>query len=86
MKWLIMVQTVLKLLPAIIDAIKAIEDAIPGSGNGVAKLAAVRGIIEAAYSAASDAVIQFQDLWPSIEKTIAIMVDLFNSLGIFKKG
>ena len=39
--------TIAQLLPAVIAAIKAIEEAIPGSGQGEAKLAAVRGIIEA---------------------------------------
>ena len=38
---------ILQLLPALITAIKAIEDAIPGSGQGEQKLAAVRAILEA---------------------------------------
>ena len=43
--------TIVQLLPALIAAIKAIEEAIPGQGQGEAKLAAVRGIIEAVDAA-----------------------------------
>jgi hypothetical protein len=37
MNWFTQLSDVLKLLPAIITAIKAIEEAIPGSGKGRGK-------------------------------------------------
>lgn len=78
MNWLTTVTTVLQLLPAIITAIKAIEEAIPGQGQGEQKLAAMREILEAASSQAST-------LWPTLEKAIGILVGLFNKTGTFAK-
>ena len=67
-----------KLIPVIIELIKAIEDAIPGQGKGEAKLAAVRGILEATVEG-------FSNLWPSLEKIIPVLVSTFNAVGSFKK-
>jgi hypothetical protein len=71
--------TVLQLIPAIIAAIKAIEEAMPGEGKGEMKLRAIREIIEASYDKASA-------IWPAVEKTIAILVGLFNAAGTFQKA
>ncbi len=69
--------TIAQLLPAIIAAIKAIEDAIPGQGQGEAKLAAVRGIIEAVDAS-------YKNLWPQLQPVIGVLVGLFNKTGAFK--
>ena len=69
---------ILQLIPALIAAIKAIEEAIPGSGQGEQKLAAVRGILEAVDASATK-------LWPQISSVIGVLVGLFNSTGVFKK-
>lgn len=69
---------ILQLIPALIAAIKAIEEAIPGTGEGEKKLAAVRGIIEI-VDASSKAV------WPAIAGTISVLVKLMNDTGVFKK-
>jgi hypothetical protein len=71
--------TVLQLIPAIIAAIKAIEEAMPGEGKGELKLRAIREIIEVSYDKASA-------IWPSVEKTIGILVGMFNGVGVFHKG
>jgi hypothetical protein len=71
-------RTVLTLLPAIIEAIKAIEDAIPGQGKGEQKLAAIRGIIAASYEQASA-------IMPIIERVVGVLVDTFNAVGVFRK-
>lgn len=76
MKWAIMV---LQLLPAIIEAIKAIETAIPEGGKGKEKLAAMRAILVGADQS-------LEELWPIIEKTIGVLVGLFNAVGTFKKS
>lgn len=68
-----------QLLPALIAAIKAIEEAIPGAGQGEAKLAAVRGIIEAVDTG-------YKNLWPQIQPVIGVLVGLFNKTGAFKAG
>ena len=79
MNWLTSVTTALQLLPSIITAIRAIEEAIPGKGLGDMKLAAIREILEAASG-------QVAMFWPLIEKAIAVMVGLFNKTGVFAKG
>lgn len=67
-----------KLIPVIIEIMKAIEAAIPGEGQGEKKLAAVRGILELSVDG-------FNQLWPSLEKVIKLLVDVFNSTAVFKK-
>ena len=78
MNWLTSVSTVLQLLPSIITAIKAIEEAIPGKGQGELKLAALREILESVSG-------QVSSLWPYIEKAISVLVSLFNKTGTFTK-
>ena len=70
---------ILQLIPALITALKAIEEAIPGSGQGEQKLAAVRGILEAVDGSITS-------LWPQISSVISVLVTLFNNTGIFKKA
>ena len=78
MNWLTSVTTILQLLPSIITAIKAIEEAIPGQGKGELKLAAIREILESVSG-------QVATLWPYIEKAISVLVGLFNKTGTFAK-
>jgi hypothetical protein len=66
------------LLPAIIEAIKAIEEAIPGQGKGEQKLAAIRGIVAASYEQAAA-------IMPILERVIGVLVDTFNAVGVFTK-
>ena len=79
MNWITQLTTILNLLPAIITAIKAIEEAIPGQGKGEQKLADVREILEAVSSQAGA-------LWPQIQTVIGILVGLFNRTGVFQKA
>ena len=65
---------IFKLLPAIISAMKAIEEAIPGQSKGEQKLAAVRAILEAVYD-------KTNELWPDIAKVIGVLVPVFNTVG-----
>ena len=78
MNWLSTSSALLQLLPAIITAIKAIEEAIPGKGQGELKLAAIREILESVSE-------QLATLWPYIEKAISVLVSLFNKTGTFTK-
>jgi len=72
------IAAILQLIPALIAAVKAIEEAIPGQGKGEQKLAAIRAIVEQV----SDEAIK---LWPTLEKVIGILVTTFNATGVFKK-
>lgn len=69
---------VLKMLPVIIAAIKAIEEAIPGNGKGEQKLAMLRQILELADGTITN-------LWPTIESVVKVLVKTFNDTGVFKK-
>lgn len=76
---------ILTLLPLIIEAVRAIEAALPDGGKGEAKLALVRQSIEAGYAVATDTAAAFETMWPALEKTVAAVVALFNSVGAFRK-
>lgn len=76
MSWITTATTILNLLPALIMAMRAIEEAIPGQGKGEDKLAAIRAILEATNA-------QIGALWPTIQTVIGILVSLFNKTGTF---
>lgn len=78
MSWITTATIILNLLPALITAMKAIEEAIPGQGKGEDKLAAIRAILEATNS-------QVGTLWPTIQTVIGVLVSLFNKTGAFTK-
>lgn len=69
---------VLQLLPVIIDAVKALESAIPLPGKGKDKLDTILGIV-------SDVAGDVTSLIPAITATIARVVALFNKTGLFGK-
>lgn len=76
---------VLTILPLILDAVKAIEAALPEGGKGSAKLQMIKDVLQASYSTASDISMSFDQLWPTLEKTVTAVVTLYNSTGAFKK-
>ena len=69
---------VFKLIPVIIELIKAIEQAIPGDSKGEAKLVAVREILEIVD-------VGTKNLWPQISLIISVLVKTFNTTGVFSK-
>jgi len=85
MKFLEIARLILSLLPVLIQAIRAAEEAIPGEGKGELKLAIIRAALESAYSAATDVIGTFDSIWPAIQNTIGIVVGAYNKAGIFKK-
>ena len=84
--YIAIIKLVLSLLPLILDTVKAVEAALPQSGQGAQKLALVRVTLQAAFDAAGNAVASFEQVWPALEKTIAAVVGVFNTAGVFKKG
>jgi len=72
------IMTVLSLFPAIIAAVKSVEEAIPGSGNGKAKLDIILNSVLAIGEAAKSMV-------PIITSVIGVVVAGFNAAGVFKK-
>lgn len=84
MKLLSVLRTIIALLPVLIEAIKAAEEAIPGQGKGEAKLAMVRGLLQAAYETATDVNNTFDEVWPTLNKTINTVVTSLKAAGLFK--
>lgn len=76
----------LQLVPIIIGAIRAIEDVMPESGLGSAKLTAIRLAIEAGYESVQDVLGAFGDVWPRIEALVKSLVEKFNEIGLFKRS
>lgn len=85
MQFLQILKLIISMLPILVDAIKAIEAAMPGQGNGEAKLAALRVVIESGYSGSVDAVATFEQLWPKIQDVAGGLVAAFNKTGAFGK-
>jgi len=85
MKYLTIIKLVVSLLPVLIEAIKAVEAAIPGRDKGEIKLAAVRGVLEGVYGTATDLGVTFAEAWPAIAKAAAALVLAFNTVGEFQK-
>ena len=77
MNWFEIVSAVLKLIPDIIDAIKAIEKAIPEPGQGASKLEIIKTAIVSVNENAAE-------IWPYVAKVVAGIVSVFNMTGVFK--
>lgn len=81
MKWIQIAKAVLMLLPAIIAAMKALEEAIPGQGRGELKLRLIRQTLETAYVGINRTKVSFDDVWPSLQRIIGDLVVDFNDIG-----
>jgi len=78
----------LRLLPVVLAAVKAVEEAIPLPGQGKKKLDLVLDVIKSAYDASTDLAKEF-----SSEKLVSLVVPminqivaLHNALGLFQKS
>lgn len=86
MDFLTLLKSAIGLLPTLIEAIKAIEAAVPQGGQGAAKLDAVRAIIQSGYNVASALTPSFEQLWPVLSGIAGAVVTLFNKTGVFVKS
>lgn len=86
MQYIALIKTIISLLPLVIQAVQTIESALPEGGNGAAKLALLKGIIESAYKHATDVSLDFDAIWPAISSVVGKVVDLFNTAGVFRKA
>lgn len=75
MKTLVMI---LQILPALIEAVKAVEGAWPEGGEGKRKLGLILGVLD-------DVPDDLSSLIPVVEKTVARIVQFFNALKVFEK-
>jgi hypothetical protein len=74
------------LIPGVITpAIQAVEGAI-GPGNGKAKLDAVLGIVQSAYSAVTNVEVTWNDIAPAVTSSVSALVTAFNAVKAFAHG
>ena len=69
----------LQIIMAVIELVKVVEKLMPEGGQGAAKLALVRSIVEQAVGDVSA-------VWPQIEQVVGVFVKVANATGMFKKG
>ncbi len=69
---------VIQMIPAIIEAVRKLEDVFPEGGKGKEKLALLKEMLSAAYDGLSN-------IWPAIETIVAAFVKFANTVGLFKK-
>lgn len=84
MNFLTILKLVVQLLPLVIDTVKAAEAAIPQSGQGSAKLQFVKDLLTSTTDIGTE--VAEKDYINAIEKTIALVVKLFNTTNVFKKA
>ena len=69
---------IFKALPDIVAAIKVVEAAVPGNGQGKAKLDAVLALVTNMYA-------DLGTMLPQLIGVIGTFVTLFNATGAFKQ-
>jgi hypothetical protein len=85
MKFLMIMQLVAQLFPIIAQTIKSVEEALPEPGYGSKKLEVVRTALQSAFNSVEGAKITFDELWPTVNNIITMLVSLYNASGLFKK-
>lgn len=83
--YLKIVQLAVSMIPLLIDAIKAVEAAVPGTGRGEQKLALVRELLESAHRTTQGMDVAFSELWPVLQTLINRLVATFNADGSLSK-
>lgn len=78
---------ILKMLPLVLTAVRAVEEAIPLPGQGKKKLDLVLDILRTAYDCGMDVAREFswEKLVTIVVPMIARIVNLHNELGLFQK-
>ena len=78
---------ILKIFPLVLDAVKAVEQAIPMAGQGKKKLDLVLDVIKSGFDASPDLAsgISWDKLVTMVVPMISQIVALHNSLGLFTK-
>ena len=84
MSYFTILKLIVQLLPLIQEAIKAVESAIPQSGQGAAKFQFVKELLSSTVEIGTE--VSEKDYLNALEKTINIVVKLFNSAGVFSKA
>lgn len=68
--------TLTKLLPLIVDAVRAVEAAFPQAGAGALKTAMIKNMMQQSYATLASAEVSFDSMWPTLEGVIANAVKI----------
>jgi hypothetical protein len=85
-KYLEILRALAALLPIVLGLVKQLEEAIPASGSGAAKLAQIKAILQQGFGTLTGLSVTFEQIWPPVQALISGLVGAFNALGVFKKG
>jgi hypothetical protein len=83
-RFLQLLELAVKLLPMIVAAVKAIEDAVPVAGQGPSKAELLKAMIDAAYEAGGEDLPPLASVFGLVDKLTGGVVALFKRAGIFK--
>lgn len=70
---------IMQIFPALLGVIMAVEQAFPQAGIGGQKLGMVKQVMMEAYDG-------IQEIMPSIEKIVGVVVAFANTIGAFRKA
>lgn len=77
MSFFTLLKTLATLVPTLLQIITLLDEAMPESGQGAKKIAALKTVVQSAYSVSTDTSVAFEKLWPAIETVVAGLVALF---------
>ena len=70
-------KTLASLMPTLLQIISLLDDVKPESGKGTDKLAALKTVVQSAYTVSTDTSVAFEKIWPAIESVVGGLVALF---------
>lgn len=85
-KYVEILRALAALLPIVLQLVRQLEDALPTSGAGAAKLAQIKAILQQVFGTLSGLSVTFEQLWPTVQALITGVVGAFNALGVFRKS
>lgn len=79
---------VLQLIPAVIAAVRTLEEYVPVGGHGKEKLDVILEMVQATFDASNELRREFsaEGLALLVSRTVGKLVTLFNSAGLFPKS
>lgn len=80
------VQAGVELLGLVVMAVRAVEEAIPESGQGSVKLKLVLDQIGDVWDRFAEFFGSFEEYAPKLRERIKALVEAFNNSSLFKKG
>jgi hypothetical protein len=84
MQWIENLKLVLSIFPALINAIKTLESAIPVESKGGDKLSLLKDVLQTTFDNSTKTVNTFEQVWPMLQSVIMSIVNAFNATGVFK--